>query len=70
MATKPDTKSAKSRPVRMQVRLTEQQSAHIDAIAAKSYRTPQQVVQMLFDQALLSDAYNDAAGDPTPLRSE
>lgn len=56
------------RTVRMWSRLTQGQADYIAKVANESYRTPQQVVQMLLDQAILADGYHRT--EPTPLRKE
>lgn len=63
---------------RMNVRLTDDQLAYVTRSADKEYRTPQQEVQRLLDQAILRDGYTttpaavpddgDTTTDaPTPL---
>ena len=56
------------RPVRHQVRLTPGQAKYITDRADSTYRTPQQVLQMLVDQAILADGYHSEADKPEQLR--
>ena len=58
------------RPVRYHVRLTTSQGDYIEKVAKETYRTPQQVIAMLLDEAILRDGYRAESGKPTALRKE